>query len=398
MLNYMKWELKVFFSNHKNLIIFGLLFLTSLYYAFYMAPAYQPIESVDEKEIEVRYEERKEYLENSSLLTGSHPLSAFAHQIFPAWNEIDEERLAALADEDLHAYAKATNEWYLYAGEVIKWDPYDVLSYNPRYYTYGNRFADEDGHYNYLYSAERYGEYASAGYELNMNVFEERTALQSLKRLLDSSLPYILIIACLLLSNDIVMKDRRHASIVNGFPMTPFRRMMLKGLVALIGSFASIALLIPAFLIIGIRDGFGSLNLPAVIYDFAFFGNETFGNISMGMYLSKYFLMLLLWFSIIIGLVLLLSILFKNEYVNLVVGVLCFAEIIYYQRGWIPEEWLNYLPTSYIQIGNIISGYKNFTLYTDLLTIEKGAFVLTATMVLIIILIKLITMKKKMTL
>lgn len=396
-MNYIKWELKVFFSNFKNLIIFGLLFITSLYYAFYMAPAYQPIESVNEREIEVRYEERREYLENSNLLEVSHPLALFAHQLYPPWNEIDGDRLAALADGDLHSYAKATHEWYIYAGEAIKWDPYDVLSYNPRYYTYGNRFAKEDGHYSYFYSAERYGEYASAEYDLSVNVFEERTALQTLKRLLESSLPYILLIACLLLCNDIVMKDRRHSSIVNGFPMTPFKRMMLKGLVALIGSLTSIALLLPAFLIIGIRDGFGSLELPAVVYNFAFLSRETFENISMGMYLAKSFGMLIIWFVIIIGLVLLLSILFKNEYVNLIVGALFFAEILYYQRGWMPNEWLHYLPTSYVQIGDIISGYKGYTLYTDLLTVEKGFFVLISAMVLIIISIKLVTMKKKMT-
>ena len=396
-MNYIKWELKGFFSNHKNLIIFALLLIASLYYALYIAPAYQPIESVNKEEIEVRYEDRKEFLDNVELRNGSHPLTIFAALVYPKWNELDGERLATLANGDLYSYAQATYEWYLYADENIKTDPYDVLRYNPRYYTYGNKHAKEDGHYNYLYSAERYRQYASANYELNLNIFEERTALQTLKRLLESGLPYILLLTCLLLSNDIVMKDRKHPSVVNGFPMTPFKRMMLKGLVALIGCLTSIAILLPAFLIIGFRDGFGTLDLPAVVYNFAFLNNGTYESISMGMFMSKYLVMLLLWFVLIISLVLLMSILLKNEYFNLTIGIICFIEITYYQRRKILDDWLSYLPTSYVQIGDVISGYRNYALFTDSITTEKGFIVLFSTSILIILLIWLVTKKKKIT-
>ncbi|GGA78688.1 ABC transporter permease [Ornithinibacillus halotolerans] len=396
-MNYLKWELKVFFINQKNIILFALLLIASLYYCFYIAPTYQPNEAVNKGEIEARYEERKEFLETVDIENSTHYYTLFAIQIFPEWNEYDKERLDALEKGDLHAYARATQEWYLYAVEMIRTDPFDVLRFNPRYYTYGNRFAKEDGHYNYLYTAERYGHYAIADYKLDVNVLEERTALQTLKRMLESGLPYILLLTCLLLSNDIVMKDRKHPSMVNGFPMTPFKRIILKGIVALIGSLVSIILLIPAFLIIGLRNGFGSLDLPAVTYNFAFFNNETFESMSMGMYLLKYLAIVLLWFMLIIGLVLLMSILLKNEYFNLIIGVVCFVEIIYHQRGWVPKEWLSYLPTSYVQIGDVLTGYKNYTLYTDALTPEKGFLVLLLTVIIVLLFIKVVINKKKMT-
>lgn len=396
-MDYLRWELKVFFSNRKNLILFTILLLASLYYALYIAPDYQPIESVNKNEIESRYEDRQEFLDNMQVTEGSHPLTLFAYQVFPKWNEFDGARLAALEDDDLQSYAQATHNWYLYSDEIIYANGYDFLRYNPGYYTYGNMLSHADGHYAYLYAAERYGNYADATYDLNINIFEERTALQALQRMLESSLPYILLILCLILSNDIVMKDRKHPSIVNGFPMTPFQRLMLKGMVALLGSLTMIFILLPAFLIIGIRDGFGTLNLPVVAYTFEFLNLGTYENMSMGLFLVQIFVMLLLWFMLIISLVLFMSILLKNEFINLTIGIIFFVEVIYYQRGAIIEDWLSYLPTSYVQLGDIISGYKQYALGTGSVTMEKGQILLLASFVLIILFIWLFTKRNKLT-
>lgn len=396
-MDYVKWELKLFYYNRKNIIIFVILSIASLYYALYLAPAYQPIETVNKKEIEARYEDRKEFLEHANLGPGAHYYTLFAYQIYQEWNEIEGNRLAALNHWDLQAYAQATHEWYLYAAEMIRTDPYDVLRYHPSYYTYGNKYPKQDGHYNYLYSAERYGEYATADYNLNLNIFEERTAFQTLKRMMESYLPYILLISCLLLSNDIVTKDRKHPSIVNGFPMTPFKRIMLKGVVAFIGSLTTIAVLLPAFIIIGFREGFGTITLPAVVYEFEILNNGTFGNISMGMFLLQCFGMILLFFILFIGLILLLSIIFKNEYVNLVIGSICFLEMFYYERGNLIDDWLSYLPSSYVQIADVISGYKNYVLLTGSITAKTGFIALLSTVTLVILFIWLVAKRKDMT-
>ena len=393
-MNYIKWELVAFFSNRKNLILYAILVVTSLYYAVYIAQTYQPIESVNKSEIQARYNDRKEFLKGT-ITEGTHPNAVYAYLVYPEWNRLDGERLSALADGNLQSYAQATHEWYKYSdGQLYK---NNLLRYNPGYYTYGNMFATQDAHFAYLYSAERYGKYASANYTLNLNVFEERTALQTLQRMLESILPYVLLISCLLLCNDLVLKDRKHASIVNGFPMTPFKRMILKGFVGLIGSITSIVLFFPAFLVIGFRDGFGSLRLPAVIHHYNHLNLGTFDSISIGLYLTKNFVMLLFWFILIIGLVLLISIILKNEYINLTIGVLFFLEITYYQRGNIIEDWLGYLPTSYVQSGEIISGHRNYFLVTESLGFGKGLLVLLSTVFLIYLLIWLVTNKKKMT-
>lgn len=397
MTGYVHWELKVFFSNRKNIILFILLLLASLYYALYLAPNYQPIESINKNEIEARYEDRQEFLDNVVIREGSHPLTVFAYQIFPEWNEYDGARLDALATGDLHTYAEATQHWYSYSDEIIYPSGQDsFLRYTTSYYTYGNRFSHSDGHYAYLSSAERYREYANASYDVSIQIFEERTALQTLHRLLASSLPYIILIVCLFLSTDIVMKDRHHLSIVNGFPLTPFKRLMLKGVVALLGSLTSLVVLIPSFLIIGFREGFGTLSLPVVRYHFEFLNLGTYESISMGLFLVQSFVMMLLWFTIIISLVLLMSIVLKNEFINLTIGIIFFIEATYYQRGAIIDAWLSYLPTSYIQIGNIVSGYRQYILAIDSVTIIKGQLVLLAAALLIILLIWFISRIKRL--
>lgn len=397
MIGYIRWELKVFFSNRKNIILFILLLLASLYYALYLAPDYQPIESVNKNEIEARYEDRQEFLDNVEIREGSHPMTVFSYQVFPEWNEYDGTRLDALAAGDLHTYAEATSHWYSYSDDIIFASGRDFfLRYTTGYYTYGNNFSHSDGHYAYLSSAERYGKYANASYDLSIQVFEERTALQTLQRLLTSSLPYILLIVCLFLSNDIVMKDRHHLSIVNGFPLTPFKRLMLKGLVALLGSLTSLIVLAPAFLVIGFREGFGTLSLPVVRYHFEFLNLGTYESMSMGLFLVQSFVMILLWFTIIISLVLLMSIVLKNEFINLTIGIILFIEATYYQRGAIIDNWLSYLPTSYVQIGNIVSGYRQYILAIDSVTMIKGQLVLLAAALLIILLIWLVSRIKRL--
>jgi len=88
------------------------------------------------------------------------------------------------------------------------------LRYTPGYYTYGNRFSHYDGHYAFNKYSVMYDAYVEGNYDLTIDIFNEKTALQTLVRLMNSYFPYILLIYCLLLANDIVTKDRHHMSIV----------------------------------------------------------------------------------------------------------------------------------------------------------------------------------------
>ncbi|MEO4055047.1 ABC transporter permease [Solibacillus sp. CAU 1738] len=377
---YFKFEFLNFIGNKKNIAIYVILLFFACYYALKIAPTYDPIEKVDVDEIEARYLTREEFLSTVVIHDDMHPLTYFATQIYPEWNYYDKERLDAIKDDNLKLYAEATTKWYTYSDSLIYKFGGDMIFYNAGYYTYGNDYPTMDGHYAYLYSASRYEGYATGKSDLSINVFEERTALQTLQRLLHSYLPLILIVSCILFTADIVLKDRRNPTLLQGLPLSDWRKLIIKGGVAFLGSILTILPLSVGLIIIGVRNGFGdfSLPVPLSIPLPALSTNElTFESISMGEYLIQNMLLLVLWFLLIISVLLFVSVLIKNEFANLLVGcVFIFAEFFYFSRG-IGYYWdVQWFPSSYVQVGQVISGYRTFLYGFEKLTLSNGLAVL----------------------
>ena len=381
-------------SNKKNIAIYVILLFFSCYYALKIAPEYDPIEKVEESEIEARYLTREEFLNNVVINNWTHPLTVFAATIYPQWNEYDKKRLDAIRQHNMKEYAESTSKWYSYADEVTFKN--GSLYYNPRYYTYENTYATWDGHYAYLYSASRYEGYTEGGSDLSVNVFEERTALQTLQRLLHSYLPLILIVSCMFFTVDVVLKDRRNITLLQGLPLSDWRKLLVKGGVSLLGSLLAIIPLSVGLFIIGAQNGFGDFELPVPIY---LAGEKLFSNMTMGQYIMQNMLFIVFWFLFLIFLILLVSIVIKNEFANLLVGsVFVIAEFMYYARGIGAIRDVHWYPTSYIQTGQIIAGYRNFLYSTDALTFGTGLLVIGLCVCVFLFIMFLISRRRKFTL
>ncbi|PYF08342.1 ABC transporter permease [Ureibacillus chungkukjangi] len=381
---YFKFEFIQFMFNKKNIAVYVILLFFACFYALKIAPAYDPIEKVDREEIEARFLTREDFLNNVVLDENTYPLTRFAAAIYPEWNEYDKQRLDALAAGDMKKYAEATFNWYVYSDNMIFRNGKDILYYNSRYYTAGNLYATEDGHYAYMYSASRFDGYAKGDSNLSINVFEERTALQTLQRLLHSYLPLILLISCILFAADIVLKDKKNPSLIKGFPISVWRSLLVKGGVALTGSILTVIPLAVGFVIIAIRNGIGDLNLPVPVFSYK---TKAFTTISMGEYLFQNALLILFWFFMLISLLLLVSIIVKNEFANLVAGcVVVFAEYYYYVRGLGYVKDIHWYPSSYVQVGQIIAGYREYLNNSVALTLKNGLLVMAVCTVICLLL------------
>ena len=398
MKGYFIYELKQFFKNKKNIAVFALLTFAAIFYAFKLAPTYDPIEKVDYDEIEARYLTRQEFLDKlfGVDLGGYHSSVRYAVDLYTFLNQFDDRRLQALDDGDLRKYAAATSEWYWYTNLYTYRN--ELLAYNPRYYMGDRRFAEDEAYYAYLEQFERYDKYQRVWYDLTIEIFEQRTALQTLERLLKGPLPYIILIATLLLTIDIVTKDRRHPSILKGFPIADWKRLFVKSVVGLIGSILLWIPIIVGLIIVGFQFGFGNFDLPVPIYDYNMIGKEEgkFVFMSMGMFLFRCFLLLAVWMVVMVSVVLLCSILFRQEMVNMLVGVLIiFGDRFYTSRG-VGYFWdVEYYPTSYVQVGNIVSKYQNFYFTSEGLHDMLGLNLLLASTALILVLTLLISLSKR---
>ncbi|KGR78855.1 hypothetical protein [Ureibacillus manganicus] len=396
---YFKFELTQFIRNKKNIAVYVILLFLACFYAFEMAPSYKPIERVDAREIESRYLVREAFLsefrDNPDRFSG---MAGFGLAIYPEWNRLEKDRLDALNTGDYIKYSEATSGWYVYSNNFTYNS--DFFSYSPGYYSHGNLYAEDDGYYGYLYSASRYKGYAEGKSELSLNVFEERTALQTVQRLLESYLPLILMIGCIFLTVDIVLKDRLNPTILKGFPISDWKKVVVKGFVALIGSIGMVLPLSIGLIFIGINYGFGDFNLPVPIYtlgeDVAIFLKGDFVNIPMGHYLLENFMLIALIFIFLISLILLSSMVIKNEFANLVVGAVFITnEVFYFKRGIGYWHEVELYPTNYVQVGQILSGYRNYIYGSSQLILNNGLIVMGISSLVLVVFIFIISKIKR---
>ena len=401
MWNFIKWEALQFIGNKKNQAVYIILLLLSVYYAFAVAPNYDPIEKVSREEMQAAYDTREAFIESVEGRENLHPEVVFAATLFPEWNKVEKRRIDALDVGDLTAYAGATAEWYASTNDLVL-SMGDRFYYNPLYYSYGNRFAKDDGFYGYGYTTSRYQEYAEGNQPLSIELFEERTALQTLQRLLTDFLPFVILISCILLTADIVLKDRRNPSIVKGFPIADWKRMVGKGFVAFVGSVAAILPLSAGLFVIGLREGFGSLTLGVPIYDtnvtiYNFrLDDAIFTMMPMWEFLLKNLAFLSLWFVALIAVMILLSITIRLEFMNIAVGLgILFVEFLYFERAVSPFTDAYWYPTSYVQVGQVLSGTRDFLYASQLFTVERGVLLVAGSAAVCMLLIVLITTNKR---
>ncbi|WP_107923862.1 ABC transporter permease [Lysinibacillus parviboronicapiens] len=398
MWSYFKFEFKQFFTNKKNLAIYFLLAFATFFYVFKIAPTYNPIESVEYEEIEARYLTRQEFLDHmeGQDLNDVHPSVIYAIEIFKEVNPVDKKRLDALDEGDLKKYADVTRDWYYFTNSITYRN--EAFSYNSKYFIKNNKYAEDDAFYAYLEQVVRYDTYSKADYELSLEIFEQRTALQTFERLLKGVLPIILIVCVLLLSIDIVKKDQRHRSILKGFPISDWKKLLVKMLVALLGSVGLFVPLIVGIFIIGLQSGFGNFNLPSPVYvahlDWRVEGK--FEMMILGTFLEQSLILLFTWFIVIINIVLLCSIIFRSEMVNFVVGLLLIFGENFYSSRYVGYFWdVQYYPTSYIQVGQIISKRRNFYYMNEHLDFTLGLQLLLGLAGVVIFLMILISLNRR---
>lgn len=398
MWGYLKFECKQFFINKKNLAIYFLLAFAAIFYALKVAPTYDPIEKVDREEIEARYLTRQEFIDSMEGrdLRDVHPVTLDAYYMYSEVNPLDKERLDTLDAGDLKKYAKVTSDWYFFTNYITYYNEH--ISYNARYYVKDREMANDIGFYHSLDQHVRYRAYAEADYALSINQFEQRTALQTVERLFNGPLPIILIICALLLAIDIVTKDRLHPTVLKGFPIADWKKLLVKMFVAFIGSVALLIPLVVGFVIIGMQSGFGHFQLPSPVFTttLEWQQNGSFDMMTLGTFLAQSLALLLMWFVVMIVVVLLCSVLFRQEMVNLAVAMLIiFGEKFYLSRG-VGYFWdIEMYPTSYIQVGKIVSKYQNFYFVSESLDYRLGIQLLALVVGIVLILTLLISFNKR---
>lgn len=253
-------------------------------------------------------------------------------------------------------------------------------------------FPGKDRNHLYRQTMMRFDDYLTKEQPITYGLIMEKTGLQALQKFLLSYGIYFFLFCAIYFSSDVVTRDRKNRSVLQGMPLSWYRQLNLKTVSAFLYAnlviFGTVAV---GVLLIAIQFGFGHFNLDVpVLLAQETFGIDNYNTITIAKLLGLIAVAVVLLVFLFVRLNILLSLLVKNEWAVLLLStVILFSERIYYTRdtrelfGIDVGSW----PQTYFDFGKVVTGDKNFLLNIQSVTVMKGFAVLLITIAVIEVLL-----------
>lgn len=258
-------------------------------------------------------------------------------------------------------------------------------------------FPIKDREHAYQQTMMKYEDYLSKDHPITFGLMYEKTGLQSLQNFLQNYGMYMLLFCVIYFSSDILSRDRKHQSVLQGLPLSWYRQLNLKSLSVFLYSAAFILVItVVGMLIMTIQFGFGhfDLNVPIMIGQQTM-SPEDYSVMSLAAYLGKTLVVLPLLVILFVRLNVVLGLLFKNEWVVLFISsLILFSERLYFTRSTreLFGKDVSLFPQTYFDFGKIIDGEKNFLLNTETIYYAKGIIVLLITYLIIEVILFIVSL------
>ncbi|WP_432359952.1 hypothetical protein [Sporosarcina sp. UB5] len=258
-------------------------------------------------------------------------------------------------------------------------------------------FPSKDREHAYQQTMMKYEDYLTKGHPITFGLMYEKTGLQTLQNFLQNYGMYFLLFCVIYFSSDILSRDRKYQAVLQGLPLSWYRQLNLKSLSAFLYSMAFIlSVIVVGMLVMTMQFGFGyfDLNVPIMIKQQTF-TPEDYSVISMAAYLGKTLVVLPLLVILFVRLNIVLSLIFKNEWIVLFISsLLLFSERLYFTRSTreLFGKDISLFPQTYFDFGKIIDGEKNFLLNTETITYAKGIIVLLITYLVIEVILFIVSL------
>jgi hypothetical protein len=242
----------------------------------------------------------------------------------------------------------------------------------------------------------RYDSYLTSNLPISKEIIEQKTALQVLSNLLIGPMTYLILFCAIYFGSDVLVRDRKNQTLLQGVPLSWYRLINLKTFVA----FSYTMLVLLALFIVGMaaltfQNGFGyfGIQIPTLVpgEEIDFMDSEM---ISIGRFLllALGFIPILVYLFTRLNMV--LSLVLKNEWLVLLVSsLILFSESIYFTRTLreIGGIEISRFPQTYFEFGKVITGMKNFLVNLETITYSKGYLLFIIAIVIIELLLVLVS-------
>lgn len=273
-----------------------------------------------------------------------------------------------------------------------------VLSGNPWEYTADpnlfslSPFPGKDRAHLYQQTMMRYEDYFKNDYPITYGLMYEKTGLQALQKFLQTNGILFILFCVIYFSSDILSRDRKYRTVLQGMPLSWYRQLNLKSLSTFLYSLLIVAgILVVGVVIMGLQFGFGhfDLDVPIMIAQ-QLFTAEDYDVISIATFVGRTLLGIPLLAFLFIRLNVVLGLIVKNEWVVLLVSsLILFSDRLFATRTTreLFGQDISFFPQIYFDFGKIVDGEKNFLLNVETITFTKGIVVLLATIAVIEVLL-----------
>lgn len=367
---------KKMIRNSKNRLVILVAFLGVLLYSGLVLPNTEPLDTVDMERLEI------DMLGNLGMMESQFDAGTTEANLFTgqstyqmAKNEFEQQRdfKTAMDNGDARRYIQ------------LNYLPEDLQDDIRNYYLQHSGEPLKDLQYDRSNKQLRLNSYLEEPH-ITFHLIQEKTAWQQIHQFLMNWGPQILLVLTVFLASDVLTMDRSARTQKAGVPYS-WRKYLFVQSVAVFCFMELFLLAVFAWfmLVNGLLFGFGHLELkvPQYTYRTDYTTNDSvFGLMEIGTFLWNCLPLLVLFIYLMIRLTTLFSLIFRHDVVVLTVGVFAIVfEKLYYSRRMrdIMGIDLSFFPQTYIDIGQVVSGEKNFLLNTPAITMEQGLIVVAVT-------------------
>ena len=379
-------EFKMMSKSKKNILFVISLIVVILSYCFLVLPSKETADSFNPTEV-------KEELENLTAVqkgrelrgaTGFNSMSGGAVYAQNAYKYNFQSKLVtAFEDGDFVRFTYFRMRDFSYNGIM-------EIENEINYAT--SPFPSIDKNHLYKKTFMRYQGYLDEKLPITYEMIEQKTALQTLQTFLLGSFVLSIIFCAIYFSSDMLTKDKQNQTILQGLPISWYRLINVKSLVAFTYTIVIlVGLLLLTVAVLTLQNGFGFLNIQipvAIEYTAETFRylQYDYDTISIAKFLlmASGFLVILVYLFTRLNAI--LSLLFKNTWLVLMIStIILFAERVYFSRTkkTLFNFDISHFPQTYFEFGKVITGEKNFLVNLETITFEKGMIVLLVTLLII---------------
>ncbi|WP_262173682.1 hypothetical protein [Saccharococcus sp. Marseille-Q5394] len=380
--NYLKHEFLITARSRRNIPFIVFIGVLLLSYCLILLPNEETKETYNleevwnyltDLEVEQKFREEKG---NTGIVhfTGMPVYSMNAY-----YYKLNQALLTAYEDKNYHRFLYLRN-FSLLGNEYEYTSDEKLFALSP--------YPGKDRSHLYKQTMMRFEDYLTNDYPITYGLMYEKTGLQALQKFLQTNGILFLLFCAIFFSSDMLSRDRKNRSVLQGIPLSWYRQLNLKSLSAFFYSLLiSSGILVVGVVVMSMQFGFGYLNLhvPIMIAQQTF-TIEDYDVISIAVFVGRTLIVVPLVIFLFIRLNAILGLLFKNEWLVLLVSsLLLFSDRLFVSRTTreIFGKDISFFPQTYFDFGKIVNGDKNFLLNTETITYMKGIFVLLITIAVI---------------